>query len=220
MPFNSDRDLLGGIPHSRYNVAPAYLYMLAPFADQRSLRQERIFERLDFIRPIEERAFLARALDDTYGHLQLLLHRNDRLGMAASLESRFPFLDNDLLDLSLHLPFHAKRHQAQGKWAVKKFAARKLLPDLVYAKKIGFAMSNSMWMSAMPLLRDGFLAEALKWSRGSRQTIIERLAESAWLSYLVLSAELWGRMYFCHATPEELSEELLQLSSSSIAVKC
>jgi asparagine synthase (glutamine-hydrolysing) len=196
------------------------MYMLAPFADQRCLRQERVFERLNFVQPIEERAFLARSIDDTYGHLQLLLHRNDRLGMAASMESRFPFLDNALLDFALHLPFHAKRHRAQGKWAVKQFAARKLLAELVFAKKIGFAISNSMWMAGMPLLRDGFLADTLKWSVRSRDTILERLAESNWLCYLVLSAELWGRIYFAHATPDELAEQLLRSRSFDVQVKC
>ena len=36
-------------------------------------------------------------------HLRMLLHRNDCLGMAASIEARFPFLDEELVTLAVNL---------------------------------------------------------------------------------------------------------------------
>jgi len=210
MPFQSDRDLLRVVGHTTHRAASPYQYALATFAEQRYLRHERIFNRLEFVRPVEERAFLAQSIDDTYSYLQYSLHHSDRMGMAASLESRFPFLDNALIDFALHLPFRAKRHRAHGKWTVRKYAADKLPAQTAFARKIGFACPPSVWMAGRPLLRDGFLAEALKWSAASRDTIVDRIAESKRLWYLLMSAELWGRMYFRGESLDALSEELIR----------
>ncbi len=212
MPFHSDRKLQWIVGHPTHRAVDPYHYTLATFAEQRFFRQERIFDRLGFIKPIEERAFVARSIEDTYSYLQLVLSRNDRLGMAASIESRFPFLDNALVDFALHLPFRAKRHGKQGKWTVRQFAARKLPEKMVFAPKIGFAVSDSLWTVGKELLRNGFLAEVLKWSPRSREMIVDRIAESTRLWYLVLSAELWGRMFFLGASPDELADELLRSS--------
>ena len=40
------------------------------------------------------------------GHYDLgrLLHRNDTMGMAASIESRFPFLDSAFVRLAVNMP--------------------------------------------------------------------------------------------------------------------
>lgn len=69
----------------------------------------------------------------------------DRMSMAHSLESRVPFLDNELVDLAFSLPLSAKFDTPDagptvGKAVLRK-ATRDLLPDHVFEKdKQGFTM--------------------------------------------------------------------------------
>ena len=72
--------------------------------------------------------FLEEIINDKYGFLKskdmhymgksilmlsnginALLHRNDRIGMSASLEARFPFLDEEMLRFGVNLPVKFKR---------------------------------------------------------------------------------------------------------------
>ena len=212
-PFQSVDDTSRVVGHSTHRSTESYQYGLASFGGQRMLRHEEIFARLDSIRPIEERAFLARSIDDMYGYLRMLLQRNDRMGMAASIESRFPFLENRLIDFALHLPFLAKYRQGTAKWIVKQLAVRRLPRETVFARKIGFSVPESIWMPGLSLMENGWLAEVLKWDAKYRRTIVGRIGESPRLSYLLLCSEIWGRLYFGGSRPDEISGQLLSLAS-------
>jgi asparagine synthase (glutamine-hydrolysing) len=72
----------------------------------------RFLKQLQSIDPPEDRAFFAQCLNDLYDNLPTLLHRHDRMGMAASMEMRVPFLENDMFDLAFHLPRRAKLHRS------------------------------------------------------------------------------------------------------------
>src|SRR5690606_13894201 len=78
----------------------------------------------------ERRAHLA-CFALAHSHLVSLLHRNDRLGMACGIESRFPFLGGELIRLALNLPARYKlrwvprlrdaRHPfVEDKWLVRR----------------------------------------------------------------------------------------------------
>ncbi|TIV13528.1 MAG: asparagine synthase, partial [Mesorhizobium sp.] len=82
--------------------------------------QMKLFDRLDGVTPLDDRAFLASCFYDLYSHLQDLLHRHDRLSMAASVELRVPFIENRLIDFALHLPRRQKYRDGTGKWLLKK----------------------------------------------------------------------------------------------------
>ena len=45
-----------------------------------------------------------------------LLERGDRMAMAASVESRPPFLDHELVELAFSLPSRVKLRDRRGKW--------------------------------------------------------------------------------------------------------
>lgn len=83
----------------------------------------------------------------------------DRTSMAHSLESRVPFLDNDLIDLAFRLPLSEKFYQpgenpSAGKAVLRK-AMRPVLPDAVFEKeKQGFTMPT------YPFARDELLGHA------------------------------------------------------------
>ncbi|TGR60216.1 hypothetical protein EN837_28840, partial [bacterium M00.F.Ca.ET.194.01.1.1] len=89
--------------------------VLRALSPELNFLQAKIFDRLEPVTPLGDRAFLGCCLHDMYSHLQDLLNRHDRLSMAASVELRVPFLENRLIDFAIHLPRRHKYRQKQGK---------------------------------------------------------------------------------------------------------
>lgn len=89
-------------------------------------------------------------LPDTY------LEKVDRSTMAASLEVRVPFLDNDLVDYVVRLPGNVKMPFGRKKWLLKA-ALRGIVPDeVLFGPKKGFNVPFAKWLqtSLKPLFFD------------------------------------------------------------------
>ena len=70
---------------------------------------------------------------------ELLLMRVDKMSMGVSLESRVPFLDHKLVELSMGIPQHVKIKGNITKYILKE-AVRGVIPDeVINRKKSGFA---------------------------------------------------------------------------------
>ncbi len=79
-------------------------------------------------------------------YLPGLLIVEDKISMAHSLEARTPFLDNEMLDLSLSIPGSIKLFGGQLK-AVVKQNARKILPPVFFEQpKRGFPTPLRYWL--------------------------------------------------------------------------
>lgn len=74
-----------------------------------------------------------------------LLERGDRMSMAASLETRPPFLDHRLVELAFDLPSAVKVRGGTTKWVVKEVARRYLPDDVVDRPKVGFKVPLDRW---------------------------------------------------------------------------
>lgn len=74
-----------------------------------------------------------------------LLERGDRMSMAASLETRPPFLDYRLVELAFRLPPGMKTHRRTTKWIIKEVARRYLPDEIVDRPKIGFKVPLDHW---------------------------------------------------------------------------
>jgi asparagine synthase (glutamine-hydrolysing) len=74
-----------------------------------------------------------------------LLERGDRMSMAASLETRPPFLDHRLIELAFGLPTRVKVRGGTTKWVLKQVARRYLPGDVVDRPKIGFKVPLDQW---------------------------------------------------------------------------
>jgi asparagine synthase (glutamine-hydrolysing) len=159
----------------------------------------------------EERAFLVYGLDELHYTLASLLVRHDRIGMAASIESRVPFLGNEVIDLGLHLPARVKWRRGQGKWVVKKAAQRLLPRDVVYAPKRAFPVDPGLHRGSTALLRGGHVAELLGWTRAETEALLPLLEQDARTAYQFTSTELWARLYLGGESVESLGERLRAL---------
>jgi asparagine synthase (glutamine-hydrolysing) len=173
----------------------------------RARRAARLFALLAPL-PAEDRGFLARAYDDWYHHLRVLLHANDNMSMGASVEARVPFLENGLIDFGLHLAPEAKRHRGVTKRVVKA-AAEDLLPrDIVHAKKIGFGMPQQFLTGYAALLDGGLVQEWFKWGRRERPHLDRVLEQKAGLTGKLVSLELWAQIHFNGQHPSQLAERM------------
>lgn len=87
---------------------------------------------------------------DTVGYLQNdILTKVDRAGMAVSLETRAPFLDNELFALSWSLPIEYKFHKGQMKYPLKQIIEKRVPKEYMERPKAGFGVPIDTW------LRDG-----------------------------------------------------------------
>jgi asparagine synthase (glutamine-hydrolysing) len=78
-------------------------------------------------------------------YLQELLTKQDRMSMAASIESRVPFLDNEIISLANSIPSELKLNGNVGKYILRK-AVRNILPEsILKRKKIGFTVPLNEW---------------------------------------------------------------------------
>lgn len=103
-------------------------------------------------------------------YLPGLLTVEDKISMAHSLESRTPFLDNELVNFSLGVPEQIKLHGGVLKAIVKR-AARGVLPDDVFRMpKRGFPTPLAVWLRG-PL--SGWLRERISGPRSRLNRIFD-----------------------------------------------
>ena len=72
---------------------------------------------------------------------ELLLMRVDKMSMANSIETRVPYLDEDLVEFGLTIPSRLKYKNGEAKYILKKAAEGFLPSEIIYRKKWGFCGS-------------------------------------------------------------------------------
>ncbi|MBX3703156.1 MAG: asparagine synthase (glutamine-hydrolyzing) [Steroidobacteraceae bacterium] len=90
--------------------------------------------------------FSAMSQLDFETYLLSILNRQDKMSMATSLESRVPFLDNEIIDLARSLPPVFKQTLRHRKRVLKDVARRYLPAAIVDRRKSGFGVPLALWM--------------------------------------------------------------------------
>jgi asparagine synthase (glutamine-hydrolysing) len=151
-------------------------------------------------------------------HLASLLHRNDRMGMLAGIESRFPFLDEDLVRFALNLParfklrmvprFYNRRHPFLMDKAVVRHAANDLLPRALTSKvKFGFkTYGHHSLVIDRKFFEGGYVEDAFGLSKMAEEQLVSD--RFRYFGALLASVEVFGRLFEQRATPDEVADHL------------
>jgi len=136
--------------------------------------------------------------------LRTLLHRNDCLGMAASIESRFPFLDSRLVKLAINIPYQYKVRFSptvlepehlflRDKWVLRKVADRYLPAVLSQRKKRGFPTSAHSRMDIpTEFFEESFVADLFDLDRRAIRYLIDHADRG--LKRRLLHLEVWAHV--------------------------
>jgi len=88
---------------------------------------------------------------DIKTYLVELLMKQDQMSMAASIESRVPFLDHELVEFTASIPAQYETQGLAGKFILKA-AVEDLLPrEVVYRQKMGFPTPWTYWLAGEQL---------------------------------------------------------------------
>jgi asparagine synthase (glutamine-hydrolysing) len=83
---------------------------------------------------------------DSKTYLHELLMKQDQMSMAASIESRVPFLDHKLVEFTAKMPINMKLRGDTTKFLLKE-AMKGILPDeILYRPKMGFPVPMARWL--------------------------------------------------------------------------
>jgi asparagine synthase (glutamine-hydrolysing) len=101
----------------------------------------------DYIEQTDARELLDKLLyADTKTYLHELLMKQDQMSMAASIESRVPFLDHKLVEFTSKLPTRMKIRGGETKWILRE-AMKGILPDeILHRPKMGFPVPLGNWL--------------------------------------------------------------------------
>jgi len=173
----------------------------------------------DFITDPVEKNALVQSQIYLKAHLNSLLQRNDRMGMMHGLESRIPFLENELVNFALNLPVKFKRphslfallksdRQRTNKLVVRNGAFGLIPQSIITRRKLGFPVSPSRYIGLpAEFFNNGFLQQQLGMSFNELESILIGLP--AKLRWNFFSTELFGRMFFLGESQEELNAKIL-----------
>lgn len=142
--------------------------------------------------------------------LPQLLHYEDRMGMAFSVEARHPFLDHRLIEYVYSLPESHIFHAGQRKWILRQ-AISDIVPEMICNRKDkkGFITPESRWLRlGEPHIRkifsrdSGIAAAAYL----NPQKILESLSSDFKKDtysqhtqmWRPLNLEVWFRKFGCH----------------------
>jgi len=134
-----------------------------------------------------------------------LLERGDRMTMAASIESRVPFLDHELGAFVSRLPDHYRVRGFTTKWILRRAAASLIPKPILERPKVGFRVPVNRWFRGA---MRGYLDDHLR-GAGSKtrayydpkvldRTLDEHAAgrqNHEKLLWALLNLEIWHRQY-------------------------
>jgi len=154
-----------------------------------------------------------------YG-LRGLLHRNDSMGMAASVESRFPFLDTKLVQLAVNVPYkHKVRFSPTtldtnhlffcDKWILREVAKRYLPPDLSHRSKRPFSVDAYRRSKISSDFFDkSFVSELFGLSSRERTYLADHISGSPTLKTKLIQLEVWAHIFLKNDSKESILNTL------------
>jgi len=154
---------------------------------------------------------------DVKTYLHELLMKQDQMSMAASIESRVPFLDHPLTEWVAGLPQAMKLRGTTTKWILRQAMEGRLPAPILTRRKMGFPVPVGAWLRGAwcPLLEE-YVTGARARARGLfdagavERVVAEHLrginhSERLWA---LLTFEIWARVFLDGEKPWSLEPRL------------
>jgi len=150
---------------------------------------------------------------DVKTYLHELLMKQDQMSMAASIESRVPFLDHPLTEWVAALPQTMKLRGTTTKWILRQAMQGRLPAPILARRKMGFPVPVGSWLRGpwRPLLSEYVTGPRARARGFFDATAVERLvsehvrgvnhAERLWA---LLTFEIWARIFLDGESPWSL----------------
>jgi asparagine synthase (glutamine-hydrolysing) len=142
---------------------------------------------------------------DLKTYLHELLMKQDQMSMAASIESRVPFLDHKLVEFTAKMPTRMKLRGRDTKWILRE-AMKGILPDKILNRsKMGFPVPIGNWFRGkFKRIVDEYILSERTLSRGifepnfvreivAKHNAGENHDERLWS---LVNFEIWQRRFF------------------------
>jgi len=163
-------------------------------------------DALDHVGESDADTLLDQLLDaDLKTYLHELLMKQDQMSMAASIESRVPFLDHKLVEFAARLPVKMKLRGLTTKYILRRAMADRLPKEILTRKKMGFPVPVGAWLrgrfshivdeyvlSPRAIARGIFNADYVR-DLAARHHAGENHAERLWA---LVNFEIWQRRFF------------------------
>ena len=169
----------------------------------------------------------------------LNLMTTDKTSMAANLEVRVPFLNQEMLELTARMPPDLKLRGLKRKYILKR-AAEKLLPrEVVWRKKAGFGAPIRSWLRGplRPMVDDLLSAETMKRRGLFRPEEVRRVIDANLSGredynlqvFQLLTLELWQRAFIdpkssrlpgCRQACKSISGSLMRQATPLLIRRC
>lgn len=147
---------------------------------------------------------------DAHTYLQELLMKQDQMSMAASIESRVPFLDHPLAEWVAKLPQSVKLRGSTTKWILRAAMRDRLPAPVLDRKKMGFPVPVGAWLRGRwrPLLD-----EYVTGGRARERNLFDKTAVNALVGehlsgvnhseriWSLLTFEVWARIHLDGESP-------------------
>ena len=136
---------------------------------------------------------------DTYLHE--LLMKQDQMSMAASIESRVPFLDDQLVAHVVGLPSRFKVRGWQTKAILREAVTDLVPPSILNRRKMGFPVPIGTWLSGdFKSIVDEFVlgpraAERHLFDPPALRALAARPAANGEQLWLLINLEIWQRVF-------------------------
>jgi asparagine synthase (glutamine-hydrolysing) len=149
---------------------------------------------------------------DVKTYLHELLMKQDQMSMAASIESRVPFLDHKLVEFTARLPERMKLRGWTTKYVLRQ-SMKGVLPDAILKRsKMGFPVPLAKWFRGpfRPVIEDYVLGERASSRALFDPTFVRNLVEEhqsgarnhAERLWSLVNFEMWQRQFIDNEGPK------------------
>jgi asparagine synthase (glutamine-hydrolysing) len=142
---------------------------------------------------------------DLFTYLHELLMKQDQMSMAASIESRVPFLDHPLVEFTATLPERLKLRGRTTKYILREAMRDFLPPEILSRSKMGFPVPVGRWFRGeyRSVIDEFVLGERAMgrdlFDRGYVRTLVDEHAtghrDHAERLWALTNVEIWHRLF-------------------------